>query len=81
MVIFTVLGILGITSYTKLNYELIPKMSIPVITVVTTYSGASANEVETSVTKVLEDALSSLEKVDNMTSSSQEGASILLPLS
>lgn len=77
VVIFTVLGILGITSYTKLNYELIPKMSIPVITVVTTYSGASANEVETSVTKVLEDALSSLEKVDNMTSSSQEGASII----
>lgn len=77
VVIFTVLGILGISSYTKLNYELIPKMSMPVISVVTTYPGASANEIETSVTKVLEDALSSLEKVDNMTSSSQEGASLI----
>lgn len=77
VVIFTVLGILGITSYTKLNYELIPKMSMPVISVVTTYPGASANEIETSVTKVLEDALSSLEKVNNMTSSSQEGASLI----
>lgn len=77
VVIFTVLGILGISSYMRLNYELIPKMSMPVISVMTTYPGASANEVETSVTKVLEDALSSLEKVDNMTSTSQEGASLI----
>lgn len=77
VVIFTVLGLLGIASYTKLNYELIPKMNIPMISVVTTYQGASANEVESSITKVLEDALSSLEKVKNLTSTSQEGVSII----
>lgn len=77
VVIFAVLGLLGIASYTKLNYELIPKMNMPMISVVTTYPGASANEVESSVTKVLEDALSSLEKVKNITSTSQEGVSII----
>lgn len=77
VVIFTVLGILGIGCYTMLNYELIPKMSVPIISITTAYPGASANEVETSVTKVLEEALSSLEKVDDMTSVSQEGASMI----
>ncbi|MFA6336178.1 MAG: efflux RND transporter permease subunit, partial [Bacteroidales bacterium] len=59
VVIFTVLAILGITCYTNLNYELIPKLNFPSLSIVTTYPGASANEVESSVTKKLEDALSS----------------------
>ena len=75
VVIFTVLGILGINYFTKLNYDLIPKLSIPMISVSTTYPGASANEVESSVTKVLEDALASLENVKSMQSTSQEGVS------
>lgn len=75
VVIFTVLALLGITSYTKLNYELIPKLSFPALSITTTYPGASANEVESSVTKELEDALSSLENVKSMQSTSQEGLS------
>jgi hydrophobic/amphiphilic exporter-1 (mainly G- bacteria), HAE1 family len=77
VVVFTVLGLLGITYYTKLNYDLIPKLSIPVISVSTIYPGASANEVESSVTKVLEDALASLENVKSMESTSQEGVSLI----
>jgi len=75
VVIFTVLAILGITCYTKLNYELVPKLSFPALSITTTYPGASANEVESSVTKKLEDALSSLENVKSMQSTSQEGLS------
>jgi HAE1 family hydrophobic/amphiphilic exporter-1 len=77
VVIFTVLAILGINSYTKLNYDLIPKLNFPAVSVVTVYPGASANEVESSVTKKLEDALSSLENVKHMSSTSQEGTSII----
>jgi HAE1 family hydrophobic/amphiphilic exporter-1 len=58
-----------------LNYELIPKIDVPVVMVTTSYPGASADEVESSVTKKLEDALSALENVKNMSSSSQEGYS------
>ena len=75
VVLFTIIGLLGINYYTKLNYDLIPKLSIPMISVSANYPGASANEVESSVTKVLEDALASLENVKSMQSTSQEGMS------
>lgn len=78
VVIFTILGILGAISYTKLNYDLFPKMDIPVISVQAQYPGAAANEVESSVTKKLEDALSSLENVKSMQSSSMEGVSSII---
>ena len=77
IVVFTVLGILGILSYQQLNYNLLPEFDSPVMTVVTTYPGAAASEVETSVTKEVEDALSSLEGLDKITSYSQEGVSIV----
>ena len=75
VVVFAVLGMLGIVCYKGLNYELIPKLSVPVVSVTTVYPGASANEVESSLTKKLEDALSSLEKVKSIQSSSMEGVS------
>lgn len=77
IVVFTVLAILGINSYTKLNYELIPKLNFPIVSVVTVYPGASANEVESSLTKKLEDALSSLENIKHVSSVSQEGVSMI----
>ncbi len=76
IVIFIVLTFLGVLSYQKLNYELLPKYSQPVLLVVTVYPGASPNEVENSVTKNIEDALSSLEQIDNIQSTSYEGVSV-----
>jgi hydrophobic/amphiphilic exporter-1 (mainly G- bacteria), HAE1 family len=75
VIVFTALTLLGIYCYSMLNYELIPKMDVPMISVTTQYSGASADEVESSVTKNLEDALSALENVKYMSSTSQEGSS------
>lgn len=78
IVLFTVLSILGIISYRRLNYNLFPKFETPVISVSTLYPGASPGVVETSVTKVLEDALSSLESLDKMSSTSLEGVSTIV---
>jgi len=78
VVVFTVLAILGVICYTNLNYDLIPKMNIPVVSVVTIYPGASASDVESTVTKKVEDALSSLENVKDIISTSQEGASTIV---
>src|SRR5215468_710441 len=75
VVIFSVLGLLGIVSYFSIGYELLPKMSKQVITISTTYTGAAPSEVENSVTKKVEDAISSLEKLDNIKSQSFEGKS------
>jgi hydrophobe/amphiphile efflux-1 (HAE1) family protein len=77
IVIFSLLIILGVMSYKFLNYELVPKFNPPVITVATTYPGASPKEVENSVSKVIEDALSSLENIETITSSSMESFSLV----
>jgi hydrophobic/amphiphilic exporter-1 (mainly G- bacteria), HAE1 family len=78
VVVFALLSIAGILSYTQLKYDLFPKIDVPIVSITTIYSGASASDVESSVTKKLEDALSSLENVDNMSSSSQEGFSSIV---
>jgi len=78
VVIFSALVLLGIYSYTQLNYELLPKITPPVITISTVYPGASPNEVETSVTKPVEDAISTLDQVDYATSTSSEGVSFVV---
>jgi HAE1 family hydrophobic/amphiphilic exporter-1 len=75
VVIFAVLGLLGIVSYFSIGYELLPKMSKQIITISTAYPGAAPSEVENSVTKKIEDAISSLEKLDNIKSHSMEGNS------
>ena len=75
VVIFSVLGLLGIASYFSIGYELLPKMSKQMITISTAYPGAAPTEVENSVTKKIEDAVSSLEKLDNIRSTSLEGNS------
>ncbi|HYG14164.1 MAG TPA: efflux RND transporter permease subunit [Bacteroidia bacterium] len=76
-VIFVTLILFGYISYKALNYNLLPKFDANVVTVITSYRGASAEEIENVVTQKIEDAVSSLEGVDRITSSSQEGASIV----
>src|SRR6478735_9584052 len=77
-VVFTVLILFGVISYKRLNYNLLPKFEANVITITTTYRGASPDEVENTVTKKIEDAVFSLEGLDKITSSSQEGASTVV---
>jgi len=78
VVVFAVLTFLGLISYFQLNYELFPNFSQPVLVVVTPYPGASPAEVENTVTKKIEDAISSLEDIDNIQSTSYEGTSLVV---
>src|SRR5690606_19191623 len=75
---FITLTFLGLMSYSNLSYELLPKFSAPVVTVTATYPGASPYEVENSVTKKLEDAVSSMENVDRITATSYESVSVIV---
>jgi HAE1 family hydrophobic/amphiphilic exporter-1 len=75
IVIFTVLILFGLISYNKLNYNLLPKIEVPTVTVSTIYPGAAASEVESSVTKKLEDVFAAIEGLDKINSTSQEGIS------
>lgn len=78
VVIFTILSLIGLISYSSLNYELLPKISSPVVTITTVYPGASPAEVESSVTKKIEAEVSAVEKVDKIQSTSMEGVSTVV---
>lgn len=78
VVIFSVLTVLGVFGFIQLNYDLMPKMTAPVITIQTIYPGASPSEVENSVTKVIEDAITGLEKVSSVKGNSTEGSSFVV---
>ncbi|HRD80915.1 MAG TPA: efflux RND transporter permease subunit [Saprospiraceae bacterium] len=77
IVAFTVLTILGLISYSKLSYELIPKFSAPIVFISTVYPGASPGEVENNLTKVIEDAVSGIEKISGIRSTSFESLSLI----
>jgi multidrug efflux pump len=70
-----VLVLVGIVSYERLSVREYPAIDPPVVTVDTTYPGASAAIVETQVTKVLEDALAGIEDIDFITSISRQESS------
>lgn len=76
-VVFTLLALGGLLCYSMLNLNMMPKFEFPMITVQTIYPGAGASEVETSVTKKIEDALSTLENLKKISSTSMEGVSVI----
>ncbi|MGF7216367.1 HAE1 family hydrophobic/amphiphilic exporter-1 [Spirosoma lacussanchae] len=78
IVLFAVLTIGGLFSYNLLSYELLPEFSVPTITVTTVYPGAAPSEVETEVSKKIEDAVSGLDNLDEVTAKSFENASVLI---
>ena len=70
-----VLVLVGLVSYDRLSVREYPAIDPPVVTVQTTYPGASAAIVETQVTQVLEDSLSGIEGIDFITSISRQESS------
>jgi hydrophobic/amphiphilic exporter-1 (mainly G- bacteria), HAE1 family len=77
IVFFIILTMLGTISYFGLNINLTPKIDVPILNIITVYPGASASVVETSLTKKIENAVSSLENLKKITSKSQENVSIV----
>src|SRR5690606_4380689 len=77
MMVFIALMVFGIYSTVNLPVDLFPEIDPPVITVITTYQGAGALEVEQNVTTELEDQFSTLNDLDEITSSSVENVSII----
>ena len=77
VVVFSLIIFLGMLSYTYLNYELVPKFTPPVLTVYTIYPGAAPEEVESKVSKPIEDALASIENIELISTSSRENFSLV----
>src|SRR5690606_6075694 len=67
----------GLLSFGKLGVDQYPDVEIPTVTVTTTLRGASPEEIETGVSKLIEDAVSTAEGIDELRSTSLEGVSVV----
>lgn len=78
-VLATVMSLLvllvGLVTYDRLTVREYPKIDLPVVTVETTYPGASASIIETQITQIIEDSLSGIEGIDFMSSISRTESS------
>ena len=68
---------MGLYSLTNIPVDLYPEINPPFITVMTTYPGANAYEIETNITKILEDQLNTVENLKELTSVSYDNLSII----
>lgn len=70
--------VLGVVSFMRLKTDLLPKMDLPYVIVMTTAPGASPERVETTVTQPLEQVLATTSGLENIQSISMENASIII---
>ena len=75
--IFVAVIVIGLFSLSRLPIDQFPEMDPPFITVMTTYAGASASEIETNVTKIIENSLTSVDGLKELTSSSRDNMSVV----
>jgi len=72
------LVVAGVVAYSQLGVDRFPKLDMPTVWVSTVYRGATAEEVESEITQILEDAVASVAGIDELRSISREGISLLL---
>ena len=70
--------VLGIVAYFELGVDLFPKVDFPVVSVSAALPGASAEEMESSVTKPLEEVINSISGIDELRSITREGSSTVI---
>ena len=72
------LVVLGLFTYRRLGLDLFPNIDFPIVTISTTLRGASVEEIETTVTKPIEEAVNTIDGIDELTSVSKEGVSFVI---
>lgn len=76
-VIYLILFLFGTYSYSKLPIDMLPKMDVPVVTVLTAYPGASALDVENKLSEPLEESLGAIANLKEISSTSRENLSMV----
>ena len=75
--IFIGVIVFGLFSVSKLGVDQFPDIEVPYISVITMYPGGNAEDIETNITRVLEDQLNSIDNLDKITSKSSDNVSIV----
>ncbi len=73
-----VIVILGMIAFSKLGLDMLPDMDYPYISVITTYSGVSSEDIEQNVTRPVEQWVSTVSNIKKLTSISLEGQSVIM---
>jgi HAE1 family hydrophobic/amphiphilic exporter-1 len=72
------LTVLGLASFSKLGVDLFPRVEFPTLVITTTFPGASAEEIETEISKPVEEAINTIQGIDELRSVSREGISTVV---
>ena len=78
MLIFVAVMIIGLFCFVQLPVDQFPEMEPPYVMVMTTYPGASASEIETNVSKIMENSLTSVDNLKYINSSSKDNVSLVI---
>ena len=77
IILFATIAIMGVISFTRLGIDLFPDFESNAMMVMTTYQGASAEDIETNVTRPIENVLNGVDHLKHMTSTSKENISVV----
>jgi HAE1 family hydrophobic/amphiphilic exporter-1 len=77
LMLFIAIAAIGAVSLSSISIDLYPDIDFPTVSIVTTYEGVSPEDIETLITKPIEEGVASVEDVDEVTSSSREGLSLV----
>ena len=77
MLVFVAVMIIGLFCFVQLPVDQFPEMDPPYVMVMTTYQGASAQDIEQNVTRPLENVLNSVSDLKHITSASRENISVI----
>jgi len=77
MMVFVALIVLGYVGYSKMPLDLLPDIEFPIVAVITEYEGVGPKEIESTVTRPLEESLAGINNIDTITSTSKEGMSMI----
>ncbi|MDP3052643.1 MAG: efflux RND transporter permease subunit [bacterium] len=72
-----IIVVFGFISFSRLGLDMLPDIEFPVVSVITSYSGVTSEDIEDVLTKPIEDAVSTVKDVKSVSSISQEGVSVV----
>ncbi len=73
-----ILVVLGSIAFTRLGLDFFPDLEFPTVSVITTYRGASSEDIENTITRPLEQIINSVNRVNKVNSMTIEGASVIM---
>ena len=78
LLVFVAVMIIGLFCFVQLPVDQFPEMDPPYVMVMTTYPGASASEIETNVSKIMENSLTSVDNLKYINSTSKDNVSLVV---